>query len=213
MEGIASDGEADPDHREEDRHLWLEESRRQDAGTDRRRDRERVPPRSRVPGRRGDLALGGRVGARPGNRSHRPRGHAAGDRDERQEAEEDDPPVPRLGHEAGDRRAHQARDDPGGRHRREHPGSETGRQASADCHIGDRWHGPAADALDEAADHDHRHRLGQPAGEQADRKQRQAQDEREEHAALVDEPADDRDSNQRAEEERREDPAVQLEAA
>ena len=54
---------------------------------------------------------------------------------------------------------------------------------------------------------------GQPADEQADREEPEAGGEGPAEAALVDEPAHDGDADQRPEEERGEDPAVQLHPA
>ena len=95
-------------------------------GADRQQDRERQPP-ARVDG---DvvLALGGGAGRDRGDRGT---GHRGGDRDQRQQAEEDEPPVERLGDDRRDERPEHAGQHPRRRQRREHRGRQPLRQGSA----------------------------------------------------------------------------------
>ena len=83
----------------------------------------------------------------------------------------------------------------------------------ADGDVGDRLDRAGAEALDEPGGDQDRHRRRQAADEQADREQPETDRERDGQPAAVDRAADDDDADQRAEEERREDPAVELEAA
>ena len=142
-----------------------------------------------------------------------PRVNAPASRDERQQPEEDVAPAERLADRAGDRRADDAGEDPGGRERREHPRPERIGEGPPDRDIGDRLDRAGTETLEEARGDEDRHRWREAAAEQADREEPETGRERERQPAPVDRPADDDDPDERAEEERGEDPAVELEAA
>ena len=150
---------------------------------------------------------------RHGDRVERTERQRPGQRDERQQSQEHEPPADRLADRAGERRADDTGQDPGGRQRGEHARPERFGQRPPDRHVRDRLDRAGAQALDEAGADQHRHRRREATDEQADREQAEPGRERDRQPTAVDRAADDDDADQRAEEERREDPAVQLQPA
>ncbi len=182
---------------------------RDEPGT--RRHKQRVRQPASLGGRRGGLGgfrgVGRRHGGEGADRQQPGRG------DERQQAEEDVAPAEDLPDDTGDGRPEHAGQHPGRRERREHPRPQPVGQAPSDRHVRDRRDRAGAEALDEPGGDEDLHVRRQPADEQADREEPEPRREGPAEAALVDEPADDGDADQRAEEERGEDPAVQLHPA
>ena len=204
--------------RREHRRMIAQEPRRENRGTDRHDDRPAIAPPAFGPGLGDDRSASAIVAVRrrarlDRDRPQRPEGDRPGDRDERQEAQEDEPPVPDLGHEAGHDRPEDAGQDPGGGQRGEHLGSQPVGHAPADRDVGDGRHRAGAKPLDEPPHNDRLHRRREPADEEADREQDEPADERQDHPPLVDQAADDGDPDERPEEKGGEDPAVELEAA
>ena len=178
----------------------------------------RPAPNATVSASGSRVAVGGRRAmlvdaGRHGDRVERTERQRAGQRDERQQPQEHEPPADRFADGAGERRADDTGQDPGGRQRGEHARPERLGQRPSDRHVGDRLDRAGAQALDEPGTHQHRHRRCEATDEQADREQAEPGRERDRQSTPVDRTADDDDADQRAEEERREHPAVQLEPA
>ena len=131
----------------------------------------------------------------------------------RQEPEEHPAPVEGLRHDPGDSRPEDPGQDPGGRERREHGWSEALGEAAPDRDIGDRRDRATADALDEASGDEHRHGHGRAGEHEPDPEQGQPENEREHHAAPVDQAPGNDDPHEGAHEKRREHEPVQLQSA
>ena len=82
-----------------------------------------------------------------------------------------------------------------------------------DRDVGGRSDGPGTKALEEPPTDEHEHMRRQPTDRETDPEERQARDEGSDETAAIDQQTDDDDPDQVPEEERREDPAVQVEAA
>ena len=133
-----------------------------------------------------------------------------GERDERQQAEEDVAPADELADETGERRADDAGQHPGRRERREHPRPQPLGQAAPDRDVRDRRDRPGAEALDEPGETSTCIDGARPPMSRPMANRPSPSGERAGQARRVDDAADDRDPDERAEEERREDPAVEL---
>ena len=127
--------------------------------------------------------------------------------------EEHVPPAGHLADRAGDRRPDHAGQDPGRREHREHARPQVLGESPADGDVRDRLDRAGAEALDEAGGHQEGHGRCEAARQEADGEQPETGGERDRQAAPVDRAADHHDPDERAEEERREDPAVELEPA
>ena len=105
-------------------------------------------------------------------------------RDERQQAEEHEPPVERVGDEPGERRpdARRAGPTPSTASRTSAAAGASGSARPIDD-VGDRRDRPGAEALDDPCGDEDLHRRRQAADEQPDREQAQAQDERRERGS------------------------------
>ncbi len=146
-------------------------------------------------------------------------GHGAGDRrdrqqrgqrDQRQEAQEDEPPAGMLGDEAADRRADDPGHDPGRRQDGEHPRTQAQGQGPSDRDVGDRRDPPSAETLEQAGCDQDRHRRCQTTDQEAQAEEAQADRQRPHQAAPIDQAPEQDDPDEVAQEERTEDPAVQL---
>ena len=129
-------------------------------------------------------------------------GQGTGQRDQRQQTEEDVAPADRVADGAGDGRTDHARQDPGGRERGEHPWPEQFGERPPDGHVRDRLDRAGAEPLQEPGADEDRHRRRETADQQPDGEQTEADRERHREPAAVDRATDDDDADQRTEEER-----------
>jgi hypothetical protein len=150
---------------------------------------------------------------RIGDRVQGAEGQGAGERDQRQQTKEDIAPADRVAHGPRDGRADHAGQDPGGRERGEHPWPERFGERPPDGDVGDRLDRARTEPLQEPGTDQDRHRRRQAADQQPDREQAEADREGDGEPATIDRATDDDDADQRTEEERREDPTVELEVA
>jgi hypothetical protein len=175
------------------------------------RDQQRVGQPASFRG--GGIRFGRVGGVGRWHRSERPNRQETRRRDEGQQSQEDVPPAEDLAHHPGQGRPEDPGQDPGRRERGEHPRPEAFGQAPADRHVGDRRDRAGTEALDEPGHDEDFHAGRQSADQETDREQAEARRERPPEAATIDEPADHDDADQRPEEERGEDPAVELHPA
>ena len=92
-------------------------------------------------------------------------GDGSGQRDQRDQTEEHPAPAEQVATAAATPGPDDARDHPGGRQHRHHPGPLGLAQGPADGDVGHRGHRPRAESLQAAADDQHPHERGEPGHE------------------------------------------------